>query len=189
LVLCGMVPFTFLTDAPLTQAFAFHNQGWQAKLVAIAAVVGLGATCVTGLLGQPRIFYRMAKNGLIFSFFAGVGETIPAIGVIVTGVVTGLIAFFIPEDVLADAISIGTLTAFSMVDAGIVVLRTRTASRPYRSAALVLLYTLVVFFASLFYAYVDPGVAGHCTALAFWLCCRWRSLRCCVWSRSRRSQR
>jgi APA family basic amino acid/polyamine antiporter len=151
-VLCGMLPFTVLSQsAPLTQAFIFHDMSWSAKTVAVAAVIGLGATTLTGLMGQPRIFYRMAKDGLLFPFFAGPGGTIPPIGAIVTGIVTGAIALLIPEDLLADAISIGTLTAFSFVDAAVVVVRTRSAAHPYRSSVLMLIYSLLIFAASLLY--------------------------------------
>lgn len=70
-----------------------------------------------------------------------------------TGVVTAAIAFFIPEDVLANAISIGTLTAFSLVDAAVVVVRMRTPANPHKSIVLVLAYTALAFVASVLLAY------------------------------------
>lgn len=63
-------------------------------------------------------------DGLLFPFFAKLSKrSVPVIGSILTGVVTAIIAFFIGLEALADAISIGTLFAFSVVDAGVIVQR------------------------------------------------------------------
>jgi len=153
IVLTGMVDFRVLNyTGPLSQALDDNNLDWAAKIVAIGAVLALSATTLTGLVGQPRIFYRMAKDGLLFPFFADVNKRtgVPIFGTILTGIVTALIAFFTPEDTLADAISIGTLSAFSVVDAGVIVLRYRSKQHPNRAALLTLIFSILIMIASFF---------------------------------------
>lgn len=165
LVLTGMVPFELLNHtAPLTQALELKGLSWAAKLVGVAAIVALSATVLTGLVGQPRIFYRMSRDGLLFPFFSSTkadGE-IPVWGTLITGAVTALIALFTPEELLADAISIGTLMAFSMVDGALIILRLQpppaapdapAAPLPKRPVLLLVLYAALAFAASLCYAY------------------------------------
>ena len=81
--------------------------------------------CFTSLMGQPRIFYRMAQDGLWFPAFADVDPLtqVPRFGIIITGVVTSVLACFVPLDALANLISLGTLMVFTFVDAGVILLR------------------------------------------------------------------
>ncbi|CAB9521785.1 affinity cationic amino acid transporter 1 [Seminavis robusta] len=98
------------------------------RIVQYGAVFGLTVACFTSLMGQPRIFYRMAQDGLWFPQFADVDPVsqVPRFGIIVTGVVTALLACFVPLDALANLISLGTLMVFTFVDAGVILLRVRT---------------------------------------------------------------
>ena len=72
---------------------------WQSKVVSFGALAALSASTLTGLMAQPRVFYRMARDGLMPSFFGGTNGTISRSGVVVTGFVTASIAFFINEKV------------------------------------------------------------------------------------------
>lgn len=126
LVVTGMVNYTELDlDAPLSKAFTFHGLHWAADLVAVGSVTTLTATTLCSLVGQPRIFMRMAKDGLFFAPFARIHPKYrtPVVGTVATGVVSAGMAFFLDVDTLADMISIGTLLAFSTVCAGVLVMR------------------------------------------------------------------
>lgn len=99
-----------------------------ARIVDTGAIFGLTNAVFTSLMGQPRIFYRMAQDGLFFRIFAEVDPVsqVPRFGIILTGVVTAFLACFVPLDALANLISLGTLMVFTFVDAGVILLRVRT---------------------------------------------------------------
>lgn len=125
-VIAGMVPWYCVdVNAPLAQAFQSAGNSWATTLISACTVTGLSATCLASLFGQPRIFYRMAKDGLIFKAFAKVHPKTqtPYWGTIITGGVAGTIALFLSIDSLQNMISIGTLMAFSTVCAGVIVMR------------------------------------------------------------------
>jgi amino acid transporter len=96
-----------------------------AGIVEYGAIFGLMVSCFTSLMGQPRIFYRMAQDGLWPSVFAEVDpETqVPRFGIKITGVLTAFLACFVPLDALANLISLGTLMVFTFVNAGVILLR------------------------------------------------------------------
>ena len=106
-------------------------------LVAFVAIVGLFSVILTCILGQVRIFYSMARDGLLpaaMGRVAGVNGT-PFVATLVTGFFSCLIAGLLPLDVLGELASIGTLLAFASVCAGVLILR-RTAPaahRPFRT--------------------------------------------------------
>ena len=97
------------------------------QLVSAGAIVGLVASCFTSLMGQPRILYSLARDGLIPKIFAQVDPLtrVPRVGIWVTAIVTALLACFVPLDALANLISLGTLMVFTLVDAGVIILRLR----------------------------------------------------------------
>lgn len=97
-------------------------------IVEYGAIFGLMVSCFTSLMGQPRIFYRMAQDGLLFPIFAEVDEAtqVPHFGIKITGVVTAFLACFVPLDALANLISLGTLMVFTFVNAGVILLRVQT---------------------------------------------------------------
>jgi APA family basic amino acid/polyamine antiporter len=125
LVLTGMVPLSAINkDAPLAAAFHTVGASWAAHVVAIGSITTLTATTLTSLMGQPRIFYQMAQDGLLFRFMLKLNsKKIPYIATVVTAVLAAGLALILNLDVLTDMISIGTLLAFTMVCGGIVVLR------------------------------------------------------------------
>jgi APA family basic amino acid/polyamine antiporter len=101
-----------------------------AHIVSGGAIFGLSACCFTSLMGQPRIFMRMAQDGLWFSIFGEVDpETqVPSFGIKITGLVCAFLACFVPLEALANLISLGTLLVFTFVDAGVILLRLRNVS-------------------------------------------------------------
>ncbi len=91
------------------------------------------------LMGQPRIFYTMAKDGLIPPIFGRVHPKFqtPYVGQIIVGIVAAILAGLLPIGVLGDLVSMGTLLAFSTVCVGVLVLRRTRPDlpRPFRVPA------------------------------------------------------
>ena len=85
--------------------------GLISHIVGGGAIFGLKASCFTSLMGQPRIFYRMAQDGLWFPIFAKIdSEThVPIHGIYVTGIATSFLACFVPLEALANLISLVSL--------------------------------------------------------------------------------
>lgn len=125
LVLTGMIPYdTLNTSAPLAQAFGAVGLPWAQTLVAVGSLTTLTATTLTSLMGQPRIFYQMAKDGLLLPMFLRLSaRKIPVFSTIMTGILASILAAIFDLDLLSDMISIGTLLAFSMVCSGMLIVR------------------------------------------------------------------
>jgi len=142
LVVTGMIKYTDLDkDAPLSQAFFTAGLPWAGFIVAAGSVTTMTATTLVSLIGQPRIFYQMAKDGLLWQIFATTNKSgIPIWGTIITGIMSGLIAFSLDLDKLANMISIGTLLAFIVVCGGVVVLRGKDPERPTKLPLLLVLF-------------------------------------------------
>jgi basic amino acid/polyamine antiporter, APA family len=112
---------------------------WAKPLVGAVVVVGLISALLVTLLGQVRIFYAMARDGLLPKVFLAVHPRwgTPHIGTLVTGLTATIIAGVFPLNLLGELISIGTLLAFAIVCLGVVVLRHRRPDlhRPFRVPA------------------------------------------------------
>jgi APA family basic amino acid/polyamine antiporter len=110
---------------------------WLGYLVNIGAIAGLASVVLVMLMGQPRIFYSMSRDGLLPPVFGKVHPKFqtPYLATIITGVVAMLVAGFFPIGLLGELVSIGTLLAFVIVSAGIWVLRYRSPelNRPFRT--------------------------------------------------------
>jgi basic amino acid/polyamine antiporter, APA family len=107
---------------------AIHTlQLFSSRIVGLGAIFALTSATFVGLMGQPRIFYSMAKDGLLFPIFGEVDPVtkVPTAGIIITGITCALFACFVDLQVLATVISLGTLLVFSFVDAAVIILRLR----------------------------------------------------------------
>lgn len=137
-VLTGLVPYPQLsTPKPVATALEAHpTLGWLKHIVEIGAIAGLSSVILVMLMGQPRIFYTMAQDGLLPKFFAKVHPTFqtPYVGTLVVGIFAALLAGFLPIGLLGELVSMGTLLAFATVCIGVLVLRrTRPQlARPFR---------------------------------------------------------
>jgi basic amino acid/polyamine antiporter, APA family len=126
LVVTGMVNYTEISvDSPLTDAFENIGLKWAAIIVAVGGVTALVASTLCSLLGQPRIYYQMAMDGLIPKRFGNVNPKtqVPVFGTLVTGVTSSILALCLELSTLTSMISIGTLLAFTVVCAGVIVMR------------------------------------------------------------------
>lgn len=128
LVMTGIVNYRQLAvAAPIALAIDTMGAGmaWLRPLVKIGAIAGLSSVILVMLLGQPRIFYAMAKDGLMPASFAKLHPKYktPFMPTILTGLVALIIAGTVNINILGELVSIGTLLAFAMVCAGILVLR------------------------------------------------------------------
>ena len=102
---------------------------WLSKSVTVAIIAGFSSVILVMLLGQSRVFYSMSRDGLVPKVFSDVHPKFrtPYKSNILFFLFTGIFAAFIPEDIVGEMTSIGTLFAFILVCAGVWIMR---ASRP-----------------------------------------------------------
>jgi APA family basic amino acid/polyamine antiporter len=171
-VLTGMVNYTKLgVDAPFIFALQQVNApGWLRFSIEIATLAGLTSVCLVSLLGQPRIFFSMAKDGLLPAAFSRLHARFktPHISTIITGSACAVVAGLLPLDLLGELISIGTLMAFAVVCIGVWVLRVKRPDlpRPFRVPALPLVSSLG-FITCAIQMYMLPGDTW--LRLAIWM--------------------
>ncbi|HEX5048871.1 MAG TPA: amino acid permease [Gammaproteobacteria bacterium] len=137
-VLVGIVPYTDLNDpAPIAKAVNQIGLPWFAALVKIGAICGLSSVMLVLLYAQTRIFYTMARDGLIPPFFAAVHPRFktPWINTLLVGLLACGFAGFMGLDALADLTNVGTLVAFILVCATVVYLRVARPEvrRPFKT--------------------------------------------------------
>jgi APA family basic amino acid/polyamine antiporter len=125
-VLVGIVPYTDLNDAaPIAKAVNQIGLPWFAVLVKIGAIAGLSSVMLVLLYGQTRIFYTMARDGLIPPVFSTVHPKFktPWINTLIVGVLAFVFAGFVGLDELAYLTNVGTLVAFAIVCITVIYLR------------------------------------------------------------------
>ncbi|HTV41308.1 MAG TPA: amino acid permease [Candidatus Sulfotelmatobacter sp.] len=151
LVLTGIVHYTKL-NVPAPIALAINSVGpslgWLVLLIKVGAIAGLSSVILVLLLGQPRIFYTMSKDGLLPPVFSVVHPRFrtPWISQIIVGIAAMTISGLFPIGLLGQLVSIGTLLAFAIVCAGVFVLRLTDPQirRPFRTPAVWLVAPLGV---------------------------------------------
>jgi APA family basic amino acid/polyamine antiporter len=134
LVLTGLVPYAQLNvDAPFIYALQqVHAPALFRYLIEAATLAGLTSVILVSLLGQPRIFYAMARDGLLPQYFAKIHPKYgtPHVTTWITGISCAVIAGLFPLNVLGELVSIGTLLAFSLVCGGVLMLRKTAPDAP-----------------------------------------------------------
>lgn len=125
-VLTGMVPYTELgTAEPMATAFNMLHMPWVAAIISVGAMVSMAAVLLVFQIAQPRIFFVMARDGLLPQSFAAVHSEFrtPHLTILWTGILVALGAGFMDLGVVIDLCNIGTLFAFILVCVGVLVLR------------------------------------------------------------------
>jgi APA family basic amino acid/polyamine antiporter len=131
LVVAGMVPYEQLaTDAEpegrktLATAFAYHGVDWAANIISLGALAGLTTVVMVLLLGQQRVLFAMSRDGLLPRKLAKTGSRGTPVRVnVIVGIVVAVAATFFDAGKLEEMVNVGTLFAFILVSAGVMVLR------------------------------------------------------------------
>ncbi|MBV8147169.1 MAG: amino acid permease [Gammaproteobacteria bacterium] len=138
-VLTGMVSYRELdVAAPVALALDRHNAPyWVGFAVKIGAVCGMTSVMLVMTIAQARIFFAMARDGLLPPFFGRVHPRFqtPSTGTIITGFFAALVGGLFPVKILGELVSIGTLAAFVTVCLGVLILRRTRPDlpRPFRT--------------------------------------------------------
>lgn len=138
LVLTGIVHYSTLNvPDPMAVAVDAIHLPWLAFIVKIGAIAGLSSVMMVLIYGQTRIFYTMAKDGLMPSVFGSVHPKFqtPWVNTITVGVIIGVVAGATPISILGDLVSLGTLTAFAIICFSVLYLRYTSPNlhRPFRT--------------------------------------------------------
>lgn len=127
---------TKFLNAPVGYALAVINQDWAAGLVSAGAVAGITSVLLVMLMSQPRIFFAMSRDRLLPAGASKVHPRFktPYVTTIITGLVVSVCAALVPIQILGEMTSIGTLFAFMIVCAAVMMLRVKRpeARRPFR---------------------------------------------------------
>jgi APA family basic amino acid/polyamine antiporter len=128
LVLTGMVNYSELNVGdPLAFVFDKLDLKWMSGIIAVSAVVAMASVLLVFQMGQPRIWMSMSRDGLLPKKFSRVHPKFktPSYATIVTGFVVAIPALFLNLTMVTDLCSIGTLFAFVLVCAGVLVLQNK----------------------------------------------------------------
>ncbi len=132
-LLTGIVPYASLnTASPMADALRAHGIGWGLKLVTAGAIAGLTTVMLVLYFGLTRVFLAMSRDGLLPPVFSAVNTKTqtPVRIIMISGIGIALTAGFTPINELAELVNIGTLGAFALVCAGVIVLRKRLPDLP-----------------------------------------------------------
>ncbi|HEX7128556.1 MAG TPA: amino acid permease [Rhodanobacteraceae bacterium] len=129
---CGNSQALVCSREPLAQVMSTLGHPRFAVMIELAAIVALPSVILMMMFGQTRIFFTMARDGLLPSKFSSVHPRFftPHVITYVTGFVVSICAALFPVGKLADTSNAGTLLAFAMVSIGVMVLRKRQPDRP-----------------------------------------------------------
>ena len=151
-VLTGMVPWREVNiEAPIARAFLDRNLVWASNIITAGALAGLTSVMLVMLLGQTRVLYAMAKDGLLpRKFFAAIHPRFrtPYKNTILVGLLAAIVGAITPIDDIGKMVNIGTLLAFVIVCIAIMVLRRTNPAqpRPFRTPLMPLTPILGILF-------------------------------------------
>jgi APA family basic amino acid/polyamine antiporter len=151
-VLNGIFPYYTYKETAAPVAFALANLGiqWANIVISIGALCGITSVLLVSFFGQSRVFFAMSRDGLLPEFFSRLHKDFrtPTNGIIVVGIVGSLIAAFLPITELAQLVNIGTLAAFIIVSAAVIILRIQKPEleRPFKTPLVPLVPILAILF-------------------------------------------
>jgi APA family basic amino acid/polyamine antiporter len=138
-IITGMVPYNQISiNAPIAEAFKQLGLTWAQGIISVGAIAGLTSVLMVLMLSQPRVLLAIARDGLLpRSFFGAIHARFrtPWKSTILTGLVVAILAGFVPLNILAELVNIGTLLAFVMVCLAVLIMRKTepAAHRPFRT--------------------------------------------------------
>jgi len=151
-ILNGMVPYYLFKETAAPVSFALQRIGvnWAEIVISVGALAGITSVLLVSLFGQTRIFFAMSRDGLLPSFFSKLHKNFktPINGIVLVGSVAAIIAAFVPITEIAELVNIGTLAAFIIVSASVIVLRRQRPDlkRPFKTPYVPLVPILSIIF-------------------------------------------
>ncbi|MGB9980479.1 amino acid permease [Methanobacterium sp.] len=151
-VLNGILPYSTFKETAAPIAFALQNIGidWASTVISIGALCGITSVLLVGLFGQTRVFFAIARDGLLPEIFAKIhGKyNTPVTGIAVIGSIGAAIAAFIPISDVVQLVNIGTLAAFIIVSFAVIILRKTQPNilRPFKTPLVPLIPAIAIIF-------------------------------------------
>lgn len=151
LVLTGIVPYGTLSgEASVSDAFNAIGLHWLSNVIAVAAVIGVISVLFAFMLGAARIWFALSRDGLLPAWFARVHPRFgtPARPTMILGIFTAIVAGLLPIGEVAELVNIGTLSAFILICASVLLLRVRKPhlERNFRTPAVWFVAPLGILF-------------------------------------------
>lgn len=151
-IMTGIVPFKMFEgiDHPVSLALQHAGENWFAGFVDLGAILGMTTVILVMAYGQTRIVYAMSRDGLLPAKLSTVHPKFgtPFFATWVVGILFGLMAAFVPLNVLAELVNIGTLAAFCLVSVAVIVLRKKRPDlkRAFRCPGVPVIPAIAVIF-------------------------------------------
>jgi len=160
-IMTGIVPYKeFLgVDHPVTLALQYAGESWIARFVDAGAILGMTTVILVMAYGQTRIIYAMSRDGLLPKRLSSVHPKFhtPYFATWTVGLFFGVIAAFVPLNILTELINIGTLAAFSLVSIAVVIMRKKRPElkRTFRVPFVPVIPALAVIFCVMLMTYLS----------------------------------
>jgi APA family basic amino acid/polyamine antiporter len=161
-IMTGIVPYQkFLgVDHPVSLALQYAGENWVAGFVDLGAILGMTTVILVMAYGQTRIIFAMSRDGLLPKRLSVVSEKhgTPFFATWMVGIIFGLLAAFVPLDVLGELVNIGTLAAFCLVSVAVIILRKKRPDlhRAFRCPGVPVVPILAVAFCLALMSFLKP---------------------------------
>ena len=160
-IMTGIVPYKEFegVDHPVTLALKYAGENWVAGFVDLGAILGMTTVILVMAYGQTRIIYAMSRDGLLPKKLSTVHPKYqtPFFATWMVGLFFGVVAAFVPLNILTELINIGTLAAFSLVSIAVVIMRKKRPDlkRTFRVPFVPLIPALAVIFCVMLMTYLS----------------------------------